>query len=223
MRGMSGNDEGTTKTMRIGVLDNDRCALDCLTGMLRAFAQTVDRPIDIWSTVFPTEALQICADSSHPTDILLIDMALNGVTGPQLAPMVLETSPHTHLIGITSYDVSTYRAGARKAGIPMLLDKAELSHALAPAIIAAAQRPVDADSAAPTVTTPVKSTDGKPLSVRETQIVAMSIGSLNNKQIGARLGISPDTISSHRRNIKRKLNVTTWYEALDKCRELHIV
>ncbi|WP_034530427.1 LuxR C-terminal-related transcriptional regulator [Bifidobacterium stellenboschense] len=210
--------------LRIGVLDNDACALECIVRMVRSCVRGFHRPVDVWSTTFPTEALMLCADATRPTDILLVDMALNGVTGPQLAPEILKRSPSTRLIGLTSYDPQTYAESARQAGIAPLLDKATLARTLAPAIAQAARRRDDvtdaADIAPRAAGTAVP--DSGVLTPQETRIVALSLGSLNAKQIAAKLNISVDTVFSHRRNIRRKLGVETWYEALDRCRALHI-
>ncbi|PLS26041.1 LuxR family transcriptional regulator [Bifidobacterium parmae] len=219
--------------LRIGVLDNDACALECIVRMVRSCARGFRRPVDVWSTTFPTEALMLCADATRPTDILLVDMALNGVTGPQLAPEILKRSPSTRLIGLTSYDPQTYAESARQAGIAPLLDKATLARTLAPAIAQAARRrdgtdgdggvaAADAADIAPRAMAAAMPDSGM-LTPQETRIVALSLGSLNAKQIAARLNISADTVFSHRRNIRRKLGVKTWYEALDRCRALHIV
>lgn len=216
--------------LRIGVLDNDACALECIVRMVRSCARGFRRPVDVWSTTFPTEALMLCADVTRPTDILLVDMALNGVTGPQLAPEILKRSPSTRLIGLTSYDPQTYAESARQAGIAPLLDKATLARTLAPAIAQATWRRdgtdgggVAAADAAGIAPRAAAMPDSGVLTPQETRIVALSLGALNAKQIAARLNISVDTVFSHRRNIRRKLGVETWYEALDRCRALHIV
>lgn len=212
--------------LRIGVLDNDACALECIVRMVRSCARGFRRPVDVWSTTFPTEALMLCADATRPTNILLVDMALNGVTGPQLAPEILRRSPSTRLIGLTSYDPQTYAESARQAGIAPLLDKATLARTLAPAIAQAARRRDGTDgggvAAADAADMAAAVPDSGVLTPQETRIVALSLGSLNAKQIAAKLNISVDTVFSHRRNIRRKLGVETWYEALDRCRALHI-
>lgn len=222
------NEGGTNERhpTRIGVLDNDPCALDCIVRMLRVCTQRCNNRVNIWSTTFPTEAIQICCDSTKPTEILLLDMALRGVTGPRIAHEILRKAPHTHIIGMTSYDVETYRENAEANGVPVLLDKASLPKTLQPTISRILQStyavpPEDTSgpSSIPESDTPTR----RPLSAREIQVVALSLQSLNNKQIGKRMEINVDTVSSYRRNIRQKLNARTWYEALSICQSLHIV
>jgi DNA-binding NarL/FixJ family response regulator len=66
-----------------------------------------------------------------------------------------------------------------------------------------AGRPTSADTATPTV-----------LSNREREILALLADGLVNKQIAARLGISPNTVKTHLELLFEKLGVTTRAEAV---------
>ncbi|KAA8815373.1 response regulator transcription factor [Bifidobacterium callitrichos] len=214
----------TDSLLRIGILDNDALALDSITRMLESQSRRLHRKVTIWSTTSPAYAIQECRMTGNwqgKTDILLIDMALNGVTGPQIASLILSRSPHTVIIGMTSYNLDTYRQAAAHAGIVTLLDKATFGQGLLDTIKKIADEQQTAAETAPTSNTRNHVT--KPLSDIERTIVALSLGALSSKQIGARMGITADTVSSHRRNIKRKLGVATWLEAMDYCRSMHIV
>ena len=61
------------------------------------------------------------------------------------------------------------------------------------------------------------------LTAAEQRILALSMGHLNSRQIADELGVSVDTVFSHRRNIKRKLAVNEWHEVIERCRTLHIL
>jgi two-component system response regulator NreC len=45
------------------------------------------------------------------------------------------------------------------------------------------------------------------LSGRERQVLELVAGGMTNREIGARLGLSPKTIARHRERIMRKLNM----------------
>lgn len=207
--------------LRIGVLDNDSLALDSIVRMLETQSRGMRRKVTVWSTTSPAYAIQECRTPVAPTDALLIDMALNGVTGPQIAAEVLKRSPRTIVIGMTSYDLDTYRRAAAHAGVATLLDKAMFG----PGLLHTIERIVDARrrTSDGSGTTSERNPLPKPLSETERTIMLLSLGPLSTKQIGARLGITADTVSSHRRNIKRKLGVDTWLEAIDYCRSQHII
>lgn len=207
------------QSIRIGVLDNDVFALDSVTQSLRMTTPTAE----IWATAFPTEALQRCMNIAEPTHLLLVDMALQGVTGPQIAARIHVRAPRVRLVGMTSYDPAAYLKAANAAGIVTVLDKAILKDSLPGVLRDTIAMRMD-DSAAETATAQSDVVlKRKPLTATEQRVVALSLGGLSNKQIGSVMHISADTVSSHRRNIKGKLCVDTWLEALDVCRELHTV
>lgn len=205
--------------MRIGVLDNDVFVLDSVTRSLHTVIPTAE----IWATEFPTEAMQRCTNVAEPTHLLLIDMALQGMTGPQIAARIHARAPRVRLVGMTSYDPATYHKAAAAAGIMTVLDKAILRASL-PEILRDTIAMWRDDAATETVTAQSDVVlKRKPLTATEQRVVALTLGGLSNKQIGSAMHISADTVSSHRRNIKGKLCVDTWLEALDVCRTLHIV
>lgn len=54
----------------------------------------------------------------------------------------------------------------------------------------------------------------EPLTVRETQILLLLVGGSLNKEIGASLGISIDTVKKHLKNIYRKIAARNRIEAV---------
>ena len=92
------------RSIRIGVLDNDACALNYIMLMLKQLNNRNGMTLAPWTTTFPARALQECQHGMQHTDILLLDMALNGITGPQVAQSIHHISPTTAIIGMTSYE-----------------------------------------------------------------------------------------------------------------------
>lgn len=99
---------GRTRRLRIGVLDNDSCALEYIVAMLKQPMGSESSIADIWAYTKPAQAVQECRFGQH-TDILIIDMALNGLTGAQVAAEIRKISPDTGIIGITSYTPEVYK------------------------------------------------------------------------------------------------------------------
>ena len=93
---------GRTRRLRIGVLDNDSCALEYIVAMLKQSTGSESNIADVWAYTKPAQAVQECRFGQH-TDILIVDMALNGLTGAQVAAEIRRISPDTGIIGITSY------------------------------------------------------------------------------------------------------------------------
>ena len=174
-----------------------------------------------WTTTFPARALQECQHGMQHTDILLLDMALNGITGSQVAQSIHHISPTTAIIGMTSYEPELYQTEALKAGITTILDKTTLADNLPKAIIDALVAPpesLESEYESSSAQAPLpKLTDA------EQRILTLSASGLNAKQIATRLGISADTVFSHRRNIKTKFHISDWYDVIARSQQLHII
>ncbi|MCI1219063.1 MAG: response regulator transcription factor [Bifidobacterium sp.] len=215
--------------LRIGVLDNDCLALECIVSMLVHLNNLDGRRLDIWSSGNPAKAIQECRFGANLTDVMIIDMALNGLTGSQVAKEIRKHAPGVGVIGITSYQPELYVKDMQAAGAQALLDKSTLKSTLSDAIDAVCrglQFPEGSGFAAVHEETPA-SFDVAPLRMHltstEQQIITLSLTRKSTKEIATELNISADTVFSHRRNIKNKFRSSTWYDALDRCRELHIV
>jgi DNA-binding NarL/FixJ family response regulator len=90
---------------------------------------------------------------------------------------------------------------ASSAGVPPSADV--VLFARSTDALAAAGRPTSTESVTPTM-----------LSNREREILALLADGLVNKQIAARLGISPNTVKTHLELLFDKLGVTTRAEAV---------
>ena len=106
---------GRTRRLRIGVLDNDSCALEYIVAMLKQSTGSESNIADVWAYTKPAQAVQECRFGQH-TDILIVDMALNGLTGAQVAAEIRRISPDTGIIGITSYTPEVYEQALADAG-----------------------------------------------------------------------------------------------------------
>ncbi|MCI1241639.1 MAG: response regulator transcription factor [Bifidobacterium subtile] len=218
------------RQLRIGVLDNDCCALECIVAMIAHLNNRAGRRLEVWSSDNPAKAMQHCRFGTHPTDVMFIDMALNGLTGAQVAMEIRKHAPGIAIIGITSYAPELYAEDMRAAGAQALLDKSTLKHSLAEALDAVSQGlPYPADSGFPsirnayaTLALDESSAASVHLTATEQQIITLSLSHMSTKEIATELSISADTVFSHRRNIKKKFHASTWYDAVDRCRELHI-
>lgn len=212
---------GRTHRLRIGVLDNDQCALECIVAMVNQCPN-----VDVWACNKPAQAIQECRFGNQHTDIIIVDMALNGLTGAQVAAEIRRVSPGTGIIGVTSYSLESYELALVEAGAQALLDKSTLRATLPEAIEEVGRgRTYPANSrfaavdAADVTTVP---TDVR-MTATERRVVALSAGSRTSRQIADELGVSVDTVFSHRRNIKKKFHANEWHEVIERCRQLHIL
>lgn len=219
-----------SKSIRVGVLDNDCCALECEVALLQRLARQDQMDLDVWSTDNPARAIQECRFGAKRTNVMIIDVALNGITGAQVAVELRRQESGIGIIGITSYQPQIYERCMRDSGAQALLDKSALRQTLSDAIGMVAQGLPYPDGA---VFVPVRQAcaamdrhvnaeNNANLTQTERQILALSLTPLSTKEIASTLHVTVDTVFSHRRNIKNKMRSNTWHDVMDYCRAMHI-
>ena len=212
-------------TGRIALLDNDVCALGFISQLL---VQHGIREQNILSTSKPAWAIQYCRLGKQAPDVLITDMALNGITGAQVACEAHKAKPSIGVIGITSYDMSSYLQSCIDAGMQALLDKSELHATIIPALQAVLHGDAyPSNSGFRSVMQAQESmaqdADPKPhLTQTERMIMAAFLNGMETPDVARQFGLSASTVYAHRRNICIKLGTRKWHEAMDRCRQLHI-
>ena len=227
---MTSLDSTNRRVLRIGVLDNDRLALESIVAILQRLNNRAGRRLDVWATDQPAQAIQECRFGSQQTSIIIVDMALTGTSGPQVATTIRQHVPNIGIIGITSYELGAYHPAMQEAGAQALLDKGKLHEVIIPAIDRVSRGlnfPEDSDfddvkTAQQEISNHRSSLLQHHLTSTEQKILALSLSHLDAKTIAAQLNVSVNTVFSHRRNIKRKFDATTWHDALDICRYQHL-
>lgn len=129
MGGMT--DLSDSHTISIGVLDNDSLALNAIAVMTSRLSP---RFHIIWSTTSPAMALQRCMTHGARPDVLVVDMALGGITGADICARIRRRTPTIGLVCVTSYDLDPYRQDAVEAGAQCLIAKDDIVKELPQAI-----------------------------------------------------------------------------------------
>ena len=141
-------------------------------------------------------------------DVVLIDLAMPVLDGTAAARMIRAANPNVKVLVLTTFDDPRMIDGALTAGASGYLLKDEEPSALIGAIRAAVGGgvPLSPAVAAHIIRRPVETPDGI-LTMREAQILALTIEGLSNKQIARRLGISDTTVKTHFSNIFDRIGV----------------
>lgn len=202
--------------MRVGILDNDACALEFITDLVQRHYARSSRQVTIRASMFPTEMLRICTCTESTPDVLLLDMSLNGVCGIDIAQQLRVRAPRMRIIGMTAYDVGLYRRDPDSEVLDELLDKSMLRATL-PTVLPRIVPSISEDTVTQTDCCAPTERERRftILSRKELEVVMMSANRVGNRQIARRLGIEEATVFSYRRNIKRKLNCEDWYDVLE--------
>jgi DNA-binding NarL/FixJ family response regulator len=159
----------------------------------------------------------IAASAELQPDVLVLDISMPDGSGLHAIPEVIERSPSTRVLMLSVHDNLEYVVESMRAGAHGYLRKDS-----APAELRAAVRAVHegelflspeisrhvADSLRNKPGPAVEPTPSS-LTPREREVLVSIAHGMANKEIAARLGISPRTVEAHRDSIARKLGIRT--------------
>ncbi len=144
-------------------------------------------------------------------DVVLLDIRMQNADGLKALKEIREQSPDTRVMILSTYDNPTYVARSVALGAKDYVLKGSPREVLLERIRGVAEdRPPTEDS----ILHSVKATMAQrknvksdfPLTNRELQVLRHIALGLSNREIGASLGISVETVKEHVQNILRKIN-----------------
>ena len=150
-------------------------------------------------------------------DVLLLDLALPGLDGLEVARRTRATSPSTAVVALTAHDEQAYVLAMLEVGATGYLSKASRGQEVVQAVRAAA---AGETVFSPTIASSVKQralgVGGRlaSLTPRELDVLRAAARGLGNKQIGAELGLSARTVQTHLTSVFAKLGVSSRTEAI---------
>jgi two-component system, NarL family, invasion response regulator UvrY len=147
------------------------------------------------------EAMRL--DAQHCPDVIVLDIALPGVSGIEILRRILSRRPEARVLMFSMYQDGIYAARAINAGARGYVSKACAPDLLVEAVrlVAAGERYLspDMDLAHP----------ADALTTRELEVLRLLAQGLGVEEIGERLGLSPKTAANHQSSIKQKLGVNS--------------
>lgn len=141
----------------------------------------------------------------HKPDVVVMDLRMPGGGGVEATEQIREAFPAARIIILTTYEGDEDIHRALEAGAQAYLLKDMVRKQLLDTI-----REVHAGKRAippPVAARLAEHTPRTPLSPRELEVLTLVAEGLRNKEIGAKLNISEDTVKIHIKNIFTKLNV----------------
>src|SRR6185436_11981948 len=156
-------------------------------------------------------AAAIEAFLTHRPDITLMDLRLPGMSGPETITQIRNRRPDAAIIVITTYDADADVYRAVQAGARGYLLKGTFTEGMLEAIrhVHAGGRLFAREVAAATAEASARPT----LTSREVGVLQLVAKGLSNKEIGAALFVSEDTIKTHLKHVFTKLGVGDRTEA----------
>lgn len=150
-------------------------------------------------------------------DIAVLDIAMPGLTGIEVAKRLAKIAPRTKVLILTMHDDTFFAVEALRAKARGFMLKEESITHLVQAIHKVVQgelvvsppmqkvvfRELNNTQAGKSPDSPVKNI----LTTRETEILQLVAEGLTNHEIAEKLFISPSTVDTHRKNIMSKLDI----------------
>lgn len=148
------------------------------------------------------------AAQSQP-DVVLMDLSMPGIDGVEATRQLLEASPNSKVVILTSFtEADRITAAVRAGAVGYLLKDAEPEALIAGVQSAAAgHAPFDARAASALLPGQASAYSAQRLTARELEILKLLVEGLPNKTIARRLGISEKTVKTHLTNVYAAIGV----------------
>lgn len=219
--------------VNVGILDNDACALEMMRLLLQRSGSSMHV---VWTGMTAQRTLERVtfeqsADSLSKANVLVMDLALNGISGVDVYRQIRCRNASLGIVGVNSYPLDQYRQQLASAGAQGLFSRRDIfSPAFAKAIreVASGKRadcPGDFLSARESYEhlRIVSEKDERIISKRELNILSMYTKGLTTEEIGKYLNISCGTALSHVHHASKKLGVSKRIEAIRFCQQHHLI
>lgn len=157
---------------------------------------------------------------STQADVLLLDMELPDIPGPQVAMQAAKSHPELKILSLSAHDDSIYVRQLLELGAAGYLMKEEAPEVILDAVrgVAQGQQGWISRGIAAQISGWMQSDvmDGSNLTRREQETLALVVDGRTNQAIAAELKISEKTVEKHIKAIFEKLNVGSRVEAAVK-------
>jgi len=142
-------------------------------------------------------------------DVILLDLNMPGVNGLSATEIILEKRPQTRILILSMHDSPEYISTALNHGAKGYILKDVRTEEIKAAIDTVMKGGEYLCTGARGSLKPRSQGEVEVLTSREQQILLELAQGKSNKEVGRDLDISVRTVETHRKNIKRKLGIST--------------
>ena len=192
---MTGKTVGGPKIL---LVDDDKIVIEALTDLFKRILPAVGI---VDSATSGVEALELFASNADQYALVLLDMSLEGMQGPEVCRRMRLADCSTPILGMTSFSLNRYRVPLAAAGAQGLVSGCFLPGFETPM---AAYAKLKCDTQAESTLT----------NMQETIMNLCANEYLTDGEIAERLGISIATVRKHMQNIVKRLNCRTQRQAI---------
>lgn len=192
----------TTQT-RVVVVDDHPMVAEGIEAILEGYDD-----IKVLATLSNGRALIDRLDELAP-DVVLMDLNMPGLNGLAATEIVLERRPETRVLVLSMHDTPEYISTALGHGAKGYVLKDVPTEEIKNAIDAVMRGERYLCTGAEGALSPGDGADREPLTNREQTILLELAQGKSNKDVALALDISVRTVETHRKNIKRKLGISS--------------
>ena len=193
-----------TDQIRLMIVDDHPMVAEGIEALLEGFDD-----IEVLATLSDgAQAVRVAAELQP--DVILMDLNMPKVNGLAATEMILENNPRSRVLILSMHDTPEYISSALNHGAMgyILKDVPTEEIKLAVDTVAKGQRYL-CSGAKGAIAPSEDGDDREPLTNREQNILLQLAQGKSNKEVAIALDISVRTVETHRRNIKRKLGISS--------------
>lgn len=193
-----------TVQIRLMIVDDHPMVAEGIEALLEGFDD-----IEVLATLSDgAQAVRVAAELQP--DVILMDLNMPKVNGLAATEMILENNPRSRVLILSMHDTPEYISSALNHGAMgyILKDVPTEEIKLAVDTVAKGQRYL-CSGAKGAIAPSEDGDDREPLTNREQNILLQLAQGKSNKEVAIALDISVRTVETHRRNIKRKLGISS--------------
>ena len=193
-----------TDKIRLMIVDDHPMVAEGIEALLEGFDD-----IEVLTTLSDGAQAVSKAAELHP-DVILMDLNMPKVNGLAATEMILEESPESRVLILSMHDTPEYISSALSHGAMgyILKDVPTEEIKLAVDTVAVGQRYL-CSGAKGAIAPSDEDDEREPLTNREQNILLQLAQGKSNKEVAIALDISVRTVETHRRNLKRKLGISS--------------
>ena len=192
-----------SRPTRVMIVDDHPMVAEGIEAILESYPD-----LQVVATVGCGRAALDAVDAAAP-DVVLMDLNMPGMNGLSATELMLERQPSLRILILSMHDSPEYISTALRHGARGYVLKDVPTEAIREAIdtVMAGERYL-CDGASASLA-PATSDGREPLTSREQTVLLRLAQGLSNKEVAAALDISVRTVETHRKNIKRKLGISS--------------
>lgn len=194
----------TQPPYRLMIVDDHPMVAEGITAILESYAD-----LEVVGTLSNGQQAVDQIDNLSP-DVVLMDLNMPGMSGLSATELLRERRPETKVVILSMHDSPEYISTAMRHGAAGYVLKDSSTEEIRQAILSVVGGTNYLCAGAQSAATPaIDASERETLTNREQAILLQLAQGQSNKEVAQELNISVRTVETHRKNIKRKLGISS--------------